>query len=717
MPELRHMTNPNDEVLARSIALSPAQRIAVIPMSLALVALTPWIGWWVLLPLALTLAQFAAFKDRRVQERYGVITSYLAWGLGTLGVSGIALLADGRVYYMAPVIAIPSVLAAAVFPVRQIPWIALTTSGAVILVGWRADPTAFRADLAPIVITGALLGSIIIMAGMARRAETDSFLESRVDPLTGAHNRLALDEHLETLPASAFPKPWTLILGDIDHFKALNDRYGHAAGDRALREVADYLRAHLPKNARLYRFGGEEFLISMMDCDPAVARRHADRMRAGVASLDVGGPRITMSFGVATNPATDAGRFDALFARADQAMYQAKEAGRNTVVVAPALLTGIGENGAMANAHAQKRRVESTVEQRSSLMRAGAEREHMVDLMTRQYRASRLWDLLIIAPLMLFVDRIGYLSAILGLLALLVFRTAQANLHRLQRPELLFVPAWIVTQCIIASAVMVGDGNDPWAIFTLSFLVIATAPAIPWSLMLWGFVISGVLMVATAIRVTPDVLTSAPQVVVASLALLLASAVMGRELGRRIMAMRRASLHDRLTGLPNRNAFNRGIADDIAAAEQRGGFVSLIMCDIDHFKQVNDQLGHSRGDAVLVTTASRLQSRLRQNSVLHRVGGEEFAILLPGVHEDVAVEIATRLRAAIAEGPVSGVPLTMSFGVATGDGHSDPDVLYNAADQALYHAKRAGRNRVERSSVVEHVPQVIPVRRVGVPTR
>ncbi len=710
MIRFENATNPNDEVLERSIAFAPAQRLALIPISIGIVAIAPWTGWITLLPYLFGVLSFVALTHPGVQRRYGIVTPYAAWILGTIGVCGVGLLADGPAYLIAPVIILPAVLGIAVFPVRDIPWIAVFTTLVVFVTCWFADSAAVREDPAPSTVSAILLGTVVLIAGMARKAETDSFLESRVDPLTGAHNRLALDEHLEALPTSAHPRPWALILADIDHFKALNDRYGHAAGDRALREVADYIRRILPTNGRLYRFGGEEFLVSLVDCQPAVARRLAERIRKGVAKLDVGGPRITMSFGVASTPETGRERFDALFARTDQAMYEAKDSGRDAVVVSPDTPAcpepfGWKDGGDTARA----RRIDEDPATKGGLIQSWFEREHLVDMMRRQFATSRFTDIVIVLPLLLFIDRLGYATSLLGLAALILFRAAQANIHRFARPELMFAPAWVGAQALITLAVV--NGDEPWGLFALVYLVVTPSAAVPWRLMRWGFLLSAVLIVVAALSHGSDVLTSTPQAIVAPLILLVACAVIGRELGRRILAMRRASLHDGLTGIPNRAAFDRRLDASLGHAARHGGFVSLVMADIDHFKKVNDHLGHSRGDAVLIATTSRLQSRLRQNNAIHRVGGEEFAILLPGVHESVAVEIATRLRAAIAEGPVSGVALTMSFGVATGDGRTNPDELYRAADAALYRAKRGGRNRVERASEADQarVP-VIPRR-------
>ncbi len=134
--------------------------------------------------------------------------------------------------------------------------------------------------------------------------------------------------------------------------------------------------------------------------------------------------------------------------------------------------------------------------------------------------------------------------------------------------------------------------------------------------------------------------------------------------------------------------------------------LAVIACDLDHFKRVNDTLGHAAGDEVLRTLAQRLRQATRRYDVVGRVGGEEFLLLLPGCDARLAVRVAERARELVASKPFSaqGVPVraTMSFGVAvlaSGERVEGVDrvieTLLEAADQALYSAKRAGRNRVQ----------------------
>lgn len=156
---------------------------------------------------------------------------------------------------------------------------------------------------------------------------------------------------------------------------------------------------------------------------------------------------------------------------------------------------------------------------------------------------------------------------------------------------------------------------------------------------------------------------------------------------------------DELTGLANRRAFvEQGtLALDTARRYHRP--LSLIMCDIDHFKAVNDSLGHAVGDEALRQVATLLRDAARNTDTAGRVGGEEFAILLPETFRDDAVKLAERLRRDVAALALShdGTPyqLTCSFGVASqAPEMTDLDTLLSAADTALYRAKSEGRDRV-----------------------
>lgn len=153
--------------------------------------------------------------------------------------------------------------------------------------------------------------------------------------------------------------------------------------------------------------------------------------------------------------------------------------------------------------------------------------------------------------------------------------------------------------------------------------------------------------------------------------------------------------HDPLTKLLNRRAFNRTFSDIFNQSQSQKGALSCVMCDIDHFKAVNDRYGHAAGDRVIKMVAELLKKHFRQDDILGRYGGEEFCAVLPGINIKKAAEIANRVRIAIREDSSSGVEVSMSFGVSSLEFKSpDPDELVNQADKALYIAKESGRNRV-----------------------
>ena len=151
---------------------------------------------------------------------------------------------------------------------------------------------------------------------------------------------------------------------------------------------------------------------------------------------------------------------------------------------------------------------------------------------------------------------------------------------------------------------------------------------------------------------------------------------------------------DPLTGLFNRKALGGRFAEAAAQAAVLDGPVSLVLCDLDHFKSVNDEFGHDRGDVVLREAAYRLRKTLRTFDLVYRIGGEEFLILLPGQDLPSAAIVAERLVDDVAAAPIDGLPVTMSAGVACARGRDlvlEP--LMKRADVALYAAKAAGRNR------------------------
>ncbi|MBA4381781.1 MAG: hypothetical protein C0406_04375 [Sideroxydans sp.] len=166
------------------------------------------------------------------------------------------------------------------------------------------------------------------------------------------------------------------------------------------------------------------------------------------------------------------------------------------------------------------------------------------------------------------------------------------------------------------------------------------------------------------------------------------------------------SVTDALTMLPNRRYFENTFKLEAAQNQRSQNHLSLALLDIDHFKQVNDSFGHDVGDQVLVHIAELLRRSTRAGNVIARVGGEEFALLLPNTKQSEALEMAERIRMNI-EGASyfhegKRIPLTISIGIAEVDCDSPLEHSYRLADEALYEAKRKGRNRVEAHTAQVH---------------
>lgn len=182
----------------------------------------------------------------------------------------------------------------------------------------------------------------------------------------------------------------------------------------------------------------------------------------------------------------------------------------------------------------------------------------------------------------------------------------------------------------------------------------------------------------------------------------LASCLALSELRRRlaedkIHSLQAESTTDPLTGVGNRRWLDVELKQRMAQLKRQNAPFSALMVDIDHFKAVNDSLGHDAGDAVLVAVAKELRTTLRDMDVLCRIGGEEFVIVLPGTEAEAASLACERLRKAIENATFAFndkiIPVTVSIGLTSALANDTQETLLKRADDALYASKRSGRNR------------------------
>ncbi len=267
-----------------------------------------------------------------------------------------------------------------------------------------------------------------------------------------------------------------------------------------------------------------------------------------------------------------------------------------------------------------------------------------------------------------------------------------------ERPWLWVAAAWGALPLLLGGAVIASGGpTSPVLMWFALPAVTLGARFDPWGMVVGTIYLLAVFLVST-VAVDPAGAAAHSQALVATVALVLSTVILSGALVESDRAHRRRSTLDPLTGLFNRNALEQRLAElDGAPCDGKKGGQShaLLLCDLDHFKRVNDQLGHAAGDAVLQDVAYTMRSVLRAGDSIYRIGGEEILVVLPGASETDAVAIAERLRQAVRKRRPAGVGVTISIGAAvTKPDTVNTDDLVARADAALYSAKANGRDAV-----------------------
>jgi diguanylate cyclase (GGDEF)-like protein len=283
--------------------------------------------------------------------------------------------------------------------------------------------------------------------------------------------------------------------------------------------------------------------------------------------------------------------------------------------------------------------------------------------------------------------------------------TLELRLARAERPEWVAARSMLLVLGVLAVGVALSGGQDSpmlaWLIFPIATAVIRFRSQV----VIAGAVLTAAVMVGVSVAVDPAGVAGDPSRLLMAVTLLVGVTAIAGALMQGELEHRDRAVLDPLTGLLNRASLGSRVAEIEQQARLTGAPVSLVLLDLDRFKRVNDEHGHERGDAVLRATAYEIRKSLRSFELVYRIGGEEFLVLLPGIGLAPGVEIAERVRRAVALARPGELELTVSAGVACGSGaRVDYDVVFRAADEALLRAKRAGRNRVVAADGIDPAP-------------
>jgi diguanylate cyclase (GGDEF)-like protein len=331
-------------------------------------------------------------------------------------------------------------------------------------------------------------------------------------------------------------------------------------------------------------------------------------------------------------------------------------------------------------------------------IREEARRERLLDMETRvrRYRTA-CFAILALSIALGGSSDVGWWWVVPLALGFAGFAVADRFMRTSARPAVWVAGAWAALPALLAVAVLLtGEATSPVLVWfalpavTLGFRFEPRGMAI-------GTAYIVAMFLACAVAPHPSAALEHRQALVAALALIFSTVILSGALVESDRAHRRRSTLDPLTGLFNRNALEQrlGELNGQPCNPEEGLSHAFLLCDLDHFKRVNDRLGHAAGDAVLQDIAYTMRAALQAGDTIYRVGGEEILVILPGAGREDAVEIAERLRHDVRERRPVGVQVTVSIGVAVAEPDVvDTDDLTARADAALYAAKASGRDTV-----------------------
>ncbi len=323
------------------------------------------------------------------------------------------------------------------------------------------------------------------------------------------------------------------------------------------------------------------------------------------------------------------------------------------------------------------------------------DRKRAVDTSERIRRARAIVAVLIGASAILVIPELGWVPLAIFAVEFAYLAGLDGRMERSSYPEIHAAAGMFSTGVAMTASIVVTGGSDspllPLLAVPIAFIAARFRPRV----VLVGVIMGVIAILSIGIAMDPAGLVHDPTRPVITIIVIVGAAAIAVAIQGAEVQHRQESVIDPLTGLLNRKALEARFNEIEQQAHVSGGSVCVIELDLDHFKRVNDSLGHGRGDAVLRDMAYEMRKALRTFELVYRIGGEEFLIILPGAPLDGGLEIAERIRCLVLDSRPAGVEITVSLGVAQASGQRVRfERLYAEADDALYMAKRQGRNRV-----------------------
>lgn len=329
------------------------------------------------------------------------------------------------------------------------------------------------------------------------------------------------------------------------------------------------------------------------------------------------------------------------------------------------------------------------------LCRTEADRLRLAEMSPSVRRARRLVGAFCGIGVLAMAPWIGWAPVLLFLFVPAPLLLTDVWMRRTQHPERIaaFVIAFNFVLIIVAAALTGGEHSPmlPW----VAIPIVTAAARFRLPVFLLGTGLAAVAVLACLFAFSAHAVRHDPAAAIATLVLIAGLVVVQQPILDAESRWRKDAVLDPLTGLLNRQGLERRFSELAEQARVVNAPVALVLFDLDHFKSVNDDHGHARGDAVLIEVAYTLRKVLRSFELLYRLGGDELLLLLPGADADDARTVAEQAREAIQECRPGDLEVTASIGVASGHGEAlEFNSLLAVADRSLYDAKRGGRNAV-----------------------